>query len=212
LQTRLVAAKQARRITSDVVMMLEHPPVFTLGRRGGRDNLTVAETFLQQKGISVVQVERGGNITYHGPGQLIVYAIMDLKARRLAVVDFVTLLEEVMIRTADEWGVTAERNPLNRGVWVGPRKLGSVGIAIRKGISFHGLALNIRTDLEPFTWINPCGLPNVGVTSLVQASGQDIAMTAARRKATQHIASIFDIDLAPIDLPDLQNLMDAANF
>lgn len=212
LQTRLVEARKAQRLASDVVMVLEHPPVFTLGRRGGRDNLTVAETFLQQKNVAVVQVERGGDITYHGPGQLIVYVIMDLAARRLAVVDFVTLLEEVMIQTAGEWGVSAARNPLNRGVWVGPRKLGSVGIAIRKGISFHGLALNVRTELEPFTWINPCGLQHVDVTSLVQESGQDIPMADARRTVRERIEAVFDLELASIGLRDLQASMGAETF
>jgi lipoate-protein ligase B len=194
------------------MMVLEHPPVFTLGRRGGRDNLLIAETFLQQKGVSVVQVERGGNITYHGPGQLIVYAIMDLEARRLAVVEFVTLLEEVMLRTAGGWGVAAARSPVNRGVWVGPRKLGSVGIAIRKGISFHGLALNVRTDLEPFTWINPCGLQNVGVTTLVQESEQDISMADARREIMKQIEAVFNLKLVPIGLQELQALMGAVTF
>ncbi len=111
MQTRLVAARHTQDLTSDVIMVLEHPPVFTLGRRGGRENLMVSEAFLQQKRIPVVQAERGGNITYHGPGQLIVYAIINLAARRLAVVELVTLLEEVMIRTSGLWGLRPHAIP-----------------------------------------------------------------------------------------------------
>ena len=204
MQTRLVAARKERHLPSDLIMVLEHPPVFTLGRRGGRENLMVSETFLEHKQIPVVQVERGGNITYHGPGQLVAYAIMDLQARHLAVVDFVTLLEEVMVRTAADWGVTAVRNDLNRGVWVGSSKLGSIGIAVRKGISFHGLALNISTDLEPFTWINPCGLQNVAVTSLEAESDQSIAMTDVRKQFQDHFQTLFEVELEAVDLKTLK--------
>ena len=204
MQTQLVTARKARQLPSDIIMVLEHPSVFTLGRRGGRENLMVSEAFLEQKNIQVVQVERGGNITYHGPGQLVVYAIMDLGARRLAVVDFVTLLEEAMLRTAAEWGVTSARNSLNRGVWVGSSKLGSVGIAVRKGISFHGLALNISTDLAPFTWINPCGLQNVAVTSLEQESGQSIDMADVRKKFQAHFQALFEVELKAVDLNTLK--------
>lgn len=207
MQTRLVAARKARDLVADVIMVLEHPPVFTLGRRGGRENLMVSETFLQQKRISVVQVERGGNITYHGPGQLVVYAIVDLAVRHLAVVELVTLLEEVMIRTAGLWGVTATRNPLNRGVWIESSKLGSVGIAIRKGISFHGLALNVDMDLEPFSWINPCGLQNVGVTSLAQQSAQRISMTRVYEGVKEQLQAVLGFNLVPVDLKELGRMV-----
>jgi lipoate-protein ligase B len=207
LQTRLVAARKTKQLGSDVIMILQHPQVFTLGRRGGRENLVVPEAFLQSRDIAVVPAERGGNITYHGPGQLVVYPIMDLAARRLAVDDFVTLLEEVMIRTADSWGVAAERNALNRGVWIGSSKLGSVGIAIRKGISFHGMALNISTDLEPFGWINPCGLHNVAVTSLEQASGLKISMDAAITQFKAHFQAAFALELVPVALEELAHVI-----
>jgi lipoate-protein ligase B len=207
MQTRLVAARKAGDLASDVIMVLEHLPVFTLGRRGGRENLMVSETFLQQRRISVVQVERGGNITYHGPGQVIVYAIMDLAARRVAVVDLVTMLEEVMIRTAGLWGVAATRNPLNRGIWIESSKLGSVGIAIRKGISFHGLALNVDIDLEPFAWINPCGLQNVSVTSLEQQSGQRISMADIYEGLKEQFQAVFGFRLVPVDLKKLRRMI-----
>ncbi len=158
LQSELVAAKVNSSIDRDIILFLEHPAVFTLGRRGGRDYLLVGESFLEQSGISVVQVERGGYITFHGPGQLVVYTLIDLEARRLGVTDFVAALEEIMLQSVRAWGLTAQRSAANPGIWMGRRKMGSIGIALRKGISFHGLALNINLDLTPFSWIQPCGL------------------------------------------------------
>jgi len=156
LQHSLVAARKNGIIDRDIVLFLEHHPVFTLGRRGGLDGLMVSESFLEKERITVVHVERGGDITFHGPGQLVVYPIIDLRAAGLGVADYVTALEEVMIRTAADFGVKAEQNPKNRGVWIGNNKLGSIGVAVRRGVSFHGLALNVNTSLTPFSWIHPC--------------------------------------------------------
>ncbi len=128
LQRGIVAARKEKRLHDDIILFLEHPPVFTLGRNGGRENLVVSEEFLQQQGVNVVQIERGGNITYHGPGQLVAYPILDLTAARLGVRDFVDGLETVMVRTASQWGVQADGHPKNRGVWIGAQKLGSIGI------------------------------------------------------------------------------------
>jgi lipoate-protein ligase B len=166
LQLRLVAARIGGVLASDILLLLEHMPVFTLGRRGGRKNLIVSEPFLNEAQIRVVHAERGGDITFHGPGQLVGYPILDLRAAKLTVTDYVERLEEVMIKAAACWGVHATRNPLNHGVWAGERKLGSLGIAIRRGIAFHGFALNVNVSLEPFDWINPCGLQGVKMTSI----------------------------------------------
>lgn len=195
LQTRLVAARKEGRIRTDVFLCLEHPPVFTLGRRGGLENLMVSEDFLRKSGIPIVHIERGGNITFHGPGQLIGYPIINLHAAKLSVVGYVEKLEEVMIRTAADFGIEAERNPLNRGVWVGNNKLGSIGIAIRRGISFHGFAFNVNLSLEPFGWINPCGLQGVGVTSLARELSGKVSMKQARKAARQHIETVFEVRL-----------------
>lgn len=175
-QRHLVEARIAGTIDDDVVLVVEHPPVFTLGRRGGLENLVSTRDMLEQRGIEVVQVERGGNITYHGPGQLVAYPIFNLKKSGLGVAQFVSQLEQVMIDTAARWDVTARRDSKNRGVWVGGQKLGSIGISVRRGISFHGLALNVNTDLEPFGWINPCGLTGVTMTSMAQQLGQPLSM------------------------------------
>jgi len=200
LQSRLVAARRERRIGTDVFLCLEHPPVFTLGRRGGLENLMVSEDFLRKSGIPVIHVERGGNITFHGPGQLIGYPIIDLHAAKLSVVGYVERLEEVMIRTAADFGIEAERNPLNRGVWVGSNKLGSIGIAIRRGVSFHGFAFNVNLSLEPFGWINPCGLQGVGVTSIERELSEKVSMKQAREAVKHHIETVFEVRLVATSL------------
>jgi len=206
LQHHLVAARKSGALASDLLILLEHPPVFTLGRRGGRENLIVPADFLANTGIQVIQAERGGNITYHGPGQLVAYLILDLEAAKMGVKDFVHFLEEVMIRTSAEWEVVAERNPVNRGIWVGNSKMGSIGIAIRRGITYHGLAFNVDVSLEPFGWINPCGLPDVGVTSLKLASGRSLDMPSVRRVFKSHIQTIFGTELVALEQDEIDDI------
>ena len=198
LQTRLVAARADGGLPQELVLMLEHPPVFTLGKRGGRDNLLIPEERLKRCGIPLVQVERGGNITYHGPGQLVLYPIVHLPGIGFGVVDLVDRLEEVMIRTSAGFGVAAERNPLNRGVWVGLKKIGAIGIAVRRGVSFHGMALNVDPDLTPFSWIQPCGLQGVGVTSLKAEAGGRVSMPDARRDVARHFEAVFGVRLSAV--------------
>jgi len=195
LQTDLVAARWDRRLDTDVILMLEHPPVFTLGRRGGMGNLTVPESVLKERGIQVIQVERGGDITFHGPGQLVVYPIIDLVSARLGVADYVGMLEEVIIQVAADWGITAGRNPLNRGVWVGNSKLASIGIAVRRGVSFHGVALNVDLALEPFDWIHPCGLRGIGMTSLKKELGESVPMDDVATAVHRRLEVVFGIKL-----------------
>jgi len=206
LQLQCVAARRGRQLDRDLIIVAEHPPVFTLGRRGGRQNLLVSEELLKEKGISVIPVERGGDITFHGPGQIIVYPIFDLGAARYKVVAFVETLEEAMVRTAADWGISARGDKQQRGAWVGGRKLGSVGITIRRSISFHGLALNVNTDLIPFSWINPCGIPGCAMTSLSQETGREIPMAAARRRLTGHLALLLNLVLAPTNRTDIENM------
>lgn len=206
LQHGLVAARRSGRIRSDVMLLLDHPPVFTLGRRGGRENLLVSDAHLQRHGVEVVPVERGGNITFHGPGQLVAYTIFDLQAARMGVTDFVFRLEEAMLRTAGDWNVSARRNPLNRGVWVGSNKMGSIGLAIRRGVTYHGLAFNVETDLTPFGWINPCGLQNVGVTSLQREAGRPVSLTEAMAAFKEHFSRALDAKLTSVPPADIESL------
>jgi lipoate-protein ligase B len=212
LQGKLVAARQSGAVVADIMLLLEHPPVFTLGRRGGKENLTVTEEFLEKSKIPIFHVERGGNITYHGPGQLVGYGIIHLHAAKMTVTSYVTALEEVMIRTAAHWGVVAERNPLNRGVWVGNSKLGSIGIAVRRGVTFHGFAFNVTVSLEPFSWINPCGLKGIGVTSLAQELGRSASMEEVREVTKSNLESVLHVKLTPTPLATIEGFGDRGNL
>jgi lipoate-protein ligase B len=204
LQSDLVAARLNRSADRDIILFLEHPAVFTLGRRGGRDYLQVGESFLEQAGFAIIQAERGGYITYHGPGQLVVYPIVDLEGRRLGVVEFVEALEEIMLLTVRSWGLDAQRNRKNAGIWIGNRKMGSIGIALRKGISFHGLALNVNVDLTPFSWIQPCGLAGVTMTSVQQELGEEIPPDVILKTVKKNFQSVLKLDLNDISHSDLQ--------
>jgi lipoate-protein ligase B len=207
LQLRLVSARASGIIESDILLVMEHAPVLTLGRRGGRENLRVSESFLKEAGIAVVHAERGGDITFHGPGQLVGYPILDLRAAGLTIAGYLERLEEIMIQTAAHWGIIATRSPLNRGIWVGGRKLGSLGIAVRRGIAFHGFALNVNMSLEPFGWINPCGLHGVRMTSIEQEMAQEpeaacrpggspaASMKEVREQVKLNFQKVFNVDL-----------------
>lgn len=191
LQIDLAARRRQETLARDLFLAVEHPPVFTLGRRGGKEHLGVTETFLNSRGIAVAPIERGGDITFHGPGQLVLYPIFNLRQARMSVSDYVDRLEEVMRLVAADFGVEATRDARNHGVWVGNNKLGSIGIAIRHGIAFHGLALNVNNDLAPFGWINPCGLKDIGMTSLARERGTECAMAMVRSRLCQHLAAVF---------------------
>jgi lipoyl(octanoyl) transferase len=154
--------------------LVEHHPVVTLGKRGGKQYLSVGESFLQKKNIDIVSTGRGGFITYHAPGQLVAYPLLRLKSYGLSVHAYVRLLEEVMISTAAHFNVTTDRDERNAGIWCAGKKLGSIGIAVRHGVTYHGLALNVDLDLEPFSWLNPCGLFGVSMTSLAEQKNTHI--------------------------------------
>lgn len=208
LQRKLVETV-SRGDLSGVVLMLEHPQVFTLGQRGGMENLRVSQAFLERSGIPVVQVERGGSITYHGPGQLVVYPVVDLKLAGISVVGYVEALEEVMIRTAADWNISAGRNPAGRGVWAGNAKLGSIGIRVRRAVAFHGLAFNVSVSMAPFEWIHPCGLEGVRMTSMVQEAARDISMTDVRQAVVKHMEAVFGTTMTMTDEAALKALMNS---
>ncbi|MGL1930360.1 MAG: lipoyl(octanoyl) transferase LipB [Desulfotalea sp.] len=189
LQQQIVQDRIDNRITEDVFLVTEHYPVYTLGKRGGEDNLHISKSFLQKQGIDLVQIERGGVITYHGPGQIVVYPIVSLRASKLRVTEYVRLLEEVMIRLCAHFGLQVRRDERNAGVWLenGMAKVGAIGIAIRHGVSFHGLALNVNLDLTPFSWITPCGLTGIKSTSIEQ----ELAIKVCRDKAVKELKTIL---------------------
>jgi lipoyl(octanoyl) transferase len=205
LQLRLVEKRRNGSVADDLFLVTEHPATFTLGRRGGRENLMVSEQFLHEKNIPLVHIERGGDITYHGPGQLVIYPILHLRQAGLTVSDYVNRLEELMISLAGASGVAAVRDSRNHGVWVGDRKLGSIGIAIRHGISFHGLALNVNISLEPFSWVNPCGLTGVKMTTLCRESGREIHLDEVKKNLPSMLKRLFLREFVSInkDHPDV---------
>ncbi len=169
---RFTAERTAQ--TADELWFLEHPPVFTLGMAGKREHLVAPGE------IPVVSTDRGGQVTYHGPGQLVVYALLDLRRAGLGVRDLVTALEQSVIRYAAALGITAAARREAPGVYVGERKLASVGIRIRRGCSYHGLALNVNMDLTPFQRINPCGYAGLEMVQLADlAAVPDVSVAAA---------------------------------
>jgi lipoyl(octanoyl) transferase len=161
----------------EALALVQHPPVYTFGRRVRLENLLLDRQDLACRGAQVVETDRGGDVTFHGPGQLVAYPILNLRRRGLGAADYVRLLEETMIRTAAAFGLTAGRVPGRPGVWVGDAKLGAVGVRVQGGVTTHGLALNVNNDLAWFDAIVPCGLSGIAVTSLERELGhpQDLA-------------------------------------
>ena len=208
LQLALVEKRCRATTADDLFLVTEHPATFTLGRRGGLQNLMVSEQFLKAKNIPLVHIERGGDITYHGPGQLVIYPIMHLREAHMAVGEYVHRLEQLMINLAAECGVAAGRDPRNHGVWVGDKKLGSVGIAIRHGIAFHGLALNVHNSLEPFCWVNPCGLTGVSMTNLSHECGRTVVLDEVKETLFGQLKKVFtrEFILLEKDHPDVTML------
>ena len=200
-QTRVVTARQAGAI-ADTVLLMEHEPVLTLGRNASRKHIVVAEEFLAARGITVHEINRGGDVTYHGPGQLVGYPIFDLRGDlpgkrgpHLGPVDFMRLLEEVIIRACAEFQVATERIAKRTGVWTiaggsqSERKLAALGIHVARGVTSHGFALNVTTDLRDFQWIVPCGLADRGVTSLEEEAELETRPTMER--ATNAVLKSF---------------------
>ena len=172
--------------------VLQHPPVYTLGRRARPENLLVDAETLARRGAQVVQSDRGGDLTFHGPGQLVAYPILNLRERGLAPTDYVRRLEEVMLRTAASFGISAMRSPGRPGIWADSGKLGSVGVRIRSGVTSHGLALNVDPDISWFDAIVPCGLPGIAVTSMARLLGQRLDVGTAESALLDAFETVFD--------------------
>ncbi|MDQ3752916.1 MAG: lipoyl(octanoyl) transferase LipB [Actinomycetota bacterium] len=181
----------ARRVgaVGDRLLLLEHPPTYTLGRRTSRADLLYDDAARAARSISLYEVDRGGRATYHGPGQLVGYPIISL-GERYDVIAYVRKLEEVLIRTAADLGVDAHRDR-HTGVWVGNDKLAAIGVKITRGITMHGFALNVTTDLAMFAGIVPCGLSDRGVTSVEAVTGRSHSVRTAARIAAHHAGIIF---------------------
>lgn len=201
VQAEVVAARKAQQI-GDTLILLEHPPVLTLGRNATRANILASDELLAQRGVEVHEINRGGDVTYHGPGQLVGYPIFDLrgdlpgkKGPHLGPVDFVRLMEEALILSCKDFGVPAQRICKLTGVWtyaggsVPEKKLAAIGVHVSQAVTSHGFALNVTTDLRDFDWIVPCGITDKGVTSLELESPQTPTPTLAQ--ATNSVSANF---------------------
>lgn len=197
MQRDIVQARQVGAVP-DTLILLEHAPVVTIGRSGKRANLMVPPETLAVQGIEVFDIERGGDVTYHGPGQLVGYPILDLRALNEDIVRFMRALEESVIATLEIFGITAGRDRGFPGVWVDGAKICAVGVAVRRRVTMHGFALNVNIDLDAFSVINPCGLGRP-VTSMARLLGHSIDLAEVGRVYAGRFANAFGIDLARID-------------
>ena len=174
------------------VFLLEHPPTITFGRNGGKENLPLPEAFFASQGVALAHTGRGGNITCHFPGQLVVYPIMKVDKRPGGLKRFFVDLEEAVIRTLAAFGITAERSDGRPGVWIGNRKICSIGIAVKHWITSHGLALNVGADLSLFNQVTPCGLPGVTATSMALELNRPVPMPEVKAAFGREFLELFD--------------------
>ena len=196
---RLQRELQAERVRGegiDTLLLTEHRPVFTLGRNHPEPNLRATAEMVRAAGIEVAQTERGGDITYHGPGQLVAYGIIDLRAWGMGVVDYVEALEDAMFGVLAEWGVEGRRHECARGAWVGERKIGSVGLHVRRFVSMHGAALNVAPDMAHIALMNPCGLEDTEMTSLAAEAAQPVTVAQASEAFVRHFARVLDCEVS----------------
>jgi lipoyl(octanoyl) transferase len=206
LQKRVVAARKADAI-GDVLLFCEHPHVITLGRSGKRANLLASENILRQKGVDYFATTRGGDITYHGPGQIVGYPIINLGAIRRDVVWYVRQLEQAMILASADFGVTADRLAGKTGIWVGPagraEKLAAIGVHISRWVTSHGFAYNVATDLRYFDLIVPCGIADCKATSLEKLLDRKVALADLKPLLAKYLGEVFGRTVRPIDRAQL---------
>ncbi len=188
LQARLRSARQAGEIP-DTLLLLEHPPVYTKGRRSDPADLPMGEDWYRSQGIEVADTNRGGRVTYHGPGQLVGYPIMGISD----VMAFVRTMERGVIAALADEGIEAEVREGLTGVWVGDRKIGSIGVHVSRGVTMHGFAVNVDNDLQPFEWIVPCGIEGVRMTSVCAETGRADHMSCFRKRAAWRFSEAFGL-------------------
>jgi len=196
IQTQLVEDRRAGRIP-DTFLLLQHPHVITLGVHGGREHIVATPARLEQLGVEVVDTGRGGDVTYHGPGQIVGYPIIDLRPDRCDVHRYVRDLEEVMIRVTADYGHQAGRIKGLTGAWVGGEKIGAIGVRISRWITSHGFAYNVSTDLVFFRLIVPCGITDRGVTSIERLTGRPPSIAEVEESFVRHFCEVFDAAAVP---------------
>ena len=206
IKTRYHSAQQKQRknSTTNYLLFVEHPPVYTLGKTGHEENILLDETELQDKGILFVRTNRGGDITFHGPEQIVGYPILDLEKFGTDIGKYLRNLEEIVIRTLAEYGIQGDRSSGETGVWLQPgivgreRKIAAFGVRCSRWITMHGFAFNVNTDLEYFEGIVPCGIKNKQVTSLARELGRQINLGEVKEKLKIHFEEVFQAELTPM--------------
>ncbi len=190
LQKRL-HAKRLRNEIPDTLLLLEHPHVYTLGKAADKNNLIAETRFIKEHGISVYETDRGGDVTYHGPGQIVGYAILNLAEWKKDAHEYLRAIEETVMKTCAEYGTETTRHPKYTGVWAGENKICAIGVKISRWITMHGFALNVSTNLEIFEGIIPCGIREKGVTSLERETGKNLSLADVKKTLLKNFAETF---------------------
>jgi lipoate-protein ligase B len=194
LQRSIARDRISGAITQDVLLLMEHPPVVTLGRSSKEKHLVASPEFLQTHGVELFEVERGGDVTFHGPGQLVGYPIIDLKRHRQDLHWYLRKIEEALINTLADYGIPGERNTSYTGVWTRGKKIASIGVHARDWVTWHGFALNVTTDLSFFDLIVPCGITGVVMTSIARELGsEEVSAQDVRDRVSAKFAEAFDL-------------------
>lgn len=188
-----ILGKRQNGDIEDTLILVEHPPVITMGRRAVPSNVIVSKEFLKDKGIQVIKTNRGGDVTYHGPGQIVGYTIVNLKENRLGIKEFVAKLEGIFIGLLKEqFDIKAKYDLTNTGVWVADKKITAIGLAVKRGVTMHGFALNVNTNLDHFQYIIPCGIQDKGVTSIQKIVGQSVNLNGMSKLVENYFLKTFD--------------------
>ncbi len=204
---RALAAARRQGTVPDLLLLVEHPPTYTIGRRGSRSNLLIDDAMLAAVGATCYEIDRGGDITFHGPGQLVAYVIRDLGHQQRRVRRYVEMIETVVIDTLREYGLEGTIDRALPGVWIGRDKVAALGIAISHGVTYHGFALNVDPDLRYFEYMIPCGIPDRGATSITRLTGQAATIDAATDRVIESFSRIFNVEpRSDLSLGDLRRL------
>lgn len=184
--------KRQNDTIDDALLLVEHPPVITLGRNADEENIVASKVILDKEHIQLVNINRGGDVTYHGPGQIVGYTIFDLRSNTIGIRKYVWTLEQIFIDLLkEEYGIEAKRNPDHTGVWVDNEKIVAIGLAVKRGVTMHGFAFNVNTNLDHFNLIVPCGIRNKGVTSVEKCLNKSVDFEAAKKNVENYFKSYF---------------------
>ena len=203
LQQKLVQDRMEGKI-DDVLLLLEHPPTITLGKFAKSENILIPPDILAERGIAVYTSNRGGDVTFHFPGQLVIHPVMDLRKRPGVLRGYITDLEEVALCVLHDYGISAARWSEHPGLWVNGKQIAAIGLHFSHGISMHGLSLNVDPDLSSFEVINLCGLPDKMATSIASEIGKDVSMAEAEQRVIDSFANVFHVELRPVSRAQLE--------